>query len=288
MNEHLTLRVGCEWVYSCDVPVPAIMLAEVQDAAHEGTVDVRHRIVREEWHSAPAIEARAFRDIYGNRTRRLILPVGESRFGYDATVEVSALPDSVEAHARQIEVEDLPDELLHWTFASRYCPSDVMSDEAWRLFGGAPQGWARVQAVCDWIHENIAYTSGSSTVATTALDVFNARAGICRDFAHLGITFCRALNIPARYCFGYLPDIGIEDPPKTPMDFHAWFEVWLEDETGGRWRTFDARHNFPRIGRVAIARGRDAVDCALVTAYGPANFQWLSVWAEESTVDFDP
>ncbi|HEX8552815.1 MAG TPA: transglutaminase family protein [Abditibacteriaceae bacterium] len=279
--EQIILRVGCDWVYSCDSPTPTMALAEVQDE-NIGGIDVGARILEESWHCEPNLPTHSFRDLYGNRTRRFMLPKGETRFGYDARVDVSALPDSVEAHAWQLPVELLDDELLHWTLASRYCPADAMSDEAWRMFGEAPLGWQRVQTVCDWIHENIVYTSGSSTVATTALNVFEARAGICRDFAHLGITFCRALGIPARYCFGYLPDINVPRN-ETPMDFHAWFEVWLEDETGGRWRTFDARHNTPRIGRVAVARGRDAVDCALVTAYGAANFQSLVVWAEQKT-----
>lgn len=274
----LTLRVGCEWIYHCGCPVPAMALAEVQDDAAAAGTDLPHRILQERWNSAP--ESHAFRDLYGNRARRMVLPMGEARFGYEATVEVSGWPDAVETGARQVLVELLPDELLHWTLASRYCPSDVISDDAWRMFGAAPMGWARVQTICDWIHENIEYEGGSSTPATTAQDVFEARRGICRDFAHLGITFCRALSIPARYCFGYLPDI--EAPIiQTPMDFHAWFEVWLEDDGGGRWWTFDARHNVPRIGRVPIARGRDAVDCSLITAYGPAQFQRLTVWAEK-------
>jgi transglutaminase-like putative cysteine protease len=276
----LTLKVGCEWTYHCGCPVPAMALAEVQDDASAGRQDLRYRILREQWKDAEGCESRPFRDIYGNRVRRMILPVGDVKFGYEATLEVTSCPDLVEEHARQVQVENLPNELLHWTLASRYCPSDVMSDEAWRMFGAAPMGWARVQAICDWIHSNIEYEGGASTPATTALDVFELRRGICRDFAHLAITFCRALSIPARYCFGYLPDIGAVPNP-NPMDFHAWFEVWLEDESRGRWRTFDARHNRPRIGRVPIARGRDAVDCALVTAYGPAQFNWLTVWADE-------
>lgn len=276
----LTLRVGCEWIYHCGCPVPAMALAQVQDDKSAGHLDMRHRILQEDWQSAA--DSYEFRDLYDNRARRMTLPMGEARFGYDALIEVSSLPDATQMHAWQVQVEHLPDELLHWTLASRYCPSDVMSDEAWRMFGAAPMGWARVQTVCDWIHTHIEYEIGSSTAATTAQDVCEKRRGICRDFAHLGITFCRALSIPARYCFGYLPDIAVTpNPNPNPMDFHAWFEVWLEDENGGSWRTFDARHNIPRIGRVAIARGRDAVDCALVTAYGPAQFQSLTVWAEQ-------
>ncbi|MDQ6908880.1 MAG: transglutaminase family protein, partial [Chloroflexota bacterium] len=158
-----------------------------------------------------------------------------------------------------------------------YCLSDALSNTAWELFGGSEMGWARVQAVCDWIHDNIVYGL-KSTGLTTAVDVYEARGGICRDFAHLGVTFCRALNIPARYVFGYMPDIGIP-PPYPAMDFHAWFEVYL----GGRWWTFDARFNTPRIGRIPIGRGRDAVDVAMVTTYGAANFRQMTVWSDVVT-----
>jgi transglutaminase-like putative cysteine protease len=179
----------------------------------------------------------------------------------------------------QHRIEALPDELLHWLLASRLCESDVLSDQAWALFGGTAPGAGRVQAICDWIHTNIEY--GVASVPTTAtVEVFERRGGMCRDFAHLGVTLCRALGIPARYVFGYMPDVGIPGPYPT-MDFHAWFEVWL----GSSWWTFDARFNTPRIGRLAIGRGRDAVDVAMVTTYGAASLRRMIVWADEVADD---
>ncbi len=175
----------------------------------------------------------------------------------------------------QIPAEDLPDSLLAWTLPSRYILSDVLGSTVWDLFGSTPPGWGRVQAICDWVHQHIQFRTASTTSATTSLDVYHQRYGVCRDFAHLGITMCRALNIPARYVFGYLPDIGIE-PPDVPMDFHSWFEAYLS----GQWYTFDARHNEPRIGRIPIGRGRDALDVAIVTQYGASALAGISVWSD--------
>jgi len=180
-------------------------------------------------------------------------------------------------------VELLPDDALQFTLPSRYVPSDLLLDDAWRLFADTPPTWARIQAICDWIHANVEYKTGSSGPATTALDVYQERVGVCRDFALIGVALCRAMNIPARYTFGYLPDIAVE-PPDIPMDFHAWFEAYV----GGRWHTFDARHNTPRIGRVLIGRGRDAVDVAMCTTYGSATLQSMIVWADEIADGDDP
>ncbi len=266
----IQLRVGCEFTYSSEWPTPAIVQVEPhQDAAH--------RILSESWETVPAVPSHQYTDVYGNRCRRLTVPPGEFTMRYDARIEVSAYPDEVDAGAQQQPIDELPDGTIFYTLASRYCLSDALSDTAWKLFGQTPPGWARVQAICDWCHNNIRYESGCSTPLTTALDVFNNRQGICRDFAHIGVTFCRAMNIPARYCFGYFPDIGVVAPP-VAMDFHAWFEAYLD----GRWRTFDARHNIPRIGRVTIARGRDAVDCAMITTYGGATLQTMKVWCDEA------
>src|SRR6266852_2120724 len=191
-------------------------------------------------------------------------------------VEVSGEQDEVALDAVQLPVEALPDDVLHYTLPSRFCLSDVLSDTAWQLFGATDPGWARVQAICDWVHSNIGFQYGTSTPLTSAVDVFERRVGVCRDFAHLAVTFCRALNIPARYVFGYLPDIGVP-PPDEPMDFCAWMEVYLAD----RWWTFDPRNNMPRIGRVLIGRGRDALDVAMVTTYGSPRLQSMTVWADE-------
>ena len=178
--------------------------------------------------------------------------------------------------ASLVAVEDLPDATLTYTLASRYIQSDLLVPTAWELFGGTPRNWQRVQAICDWVHTNINYETGSSSPTVTAMDVFDRRVGVCRDFALLATALCRAVNIPARYTFGYLPDIAVE-PPDVPMDFHAWFEAFL----GDRWYTFDARHNEPRIGRVVIGRGRDAVDVAMTTQYGFSRLNSMTVWADD-------
>jgi transglutaminase-like putative cysteine protease len=264
----MRIRVGCEFQYEATWPAPAVLLVQARD-------DDPHRIYHESWRTNPHVQTHDYYDLYRNRCQRLILPVGPSSLTYDAVVEISGEPDDVDTSAIQHPVEELPDDVIIFTLPSRYCLSDALSNTAWELFGGSEMGWARVQAVCDWINANIEY-GRKSTPLTTALDVYEARGGICRDFAHLGVTFCRALNIPARYVFGYMPDIGIP-PPYPAMDFHAWFEVYL----GGRWWTMDARHDERRIGRVLMARGRDAVDCALTTAFGPTKLKKFVVVTEE-------
>ena len=166
--------------------------------------------------------------------------------------------------------------MLSYTLPSRFCPSDELGEIAWELFGTVPQGWGRVQAISDWVHGEVSFGYGSSSPTTTAVDVLAARAGVCRDFAHLGITLCRALSIPARYAFGYLPDIGVP-PSDAPMDFAAWMEVFL----GGRWWTFDPRNGVPRVGRVLIGRGRDALDVAMVSTFGKVELDSMVVWADQ-------
>ncbi len=201
---------------------------------------------------------------------------------YDAIVEVPPCLDEADEAARELPPSALPDATLVYTLPSRYCLSDELADEAWRVFGSTPPGWGRVQAICDFVHENITWQAGASSPRTTALDVYASSLGVCRDFAHLAISFCRALNIPARYAFGYLPDIDLP-PDGAPMDFGAWMEVWL----GDRWYTFDPRNNQRRIGRVLIGRGRDALDCAMLTSYGNAGLETMLVWADEIRSD-DP
>jgi transglutaminase-like putative cysteine protease len=228
----------------------------------------------------PDIPVEQLRDGYGNIVWRLVAPAGALRVRYDALVAVPAPPDPVLPDLQKTPIEKLPGDVLSYIWPTRYCPSDLLIDDAWRLFGHVQGGWAQVQAVCDWMHANITYGTGS-TSATDSLEVYQKRRGVCRDFAHLAVTFCRALNIPARYVCGYLPDIGVEPPP-TPMDFHAWFQVYLD----GAWRTFDARHNQPRIGRAIIATGRDAVDGAWATVFGSARLVQLLVWADEVDAGF--
>ena len=265
----MRVRVGCEFKFQTRAPVPMLMLVRARpDAEHE-------TVYESEW-TEPRFGLREYRDSFNNPCWRLVLPEGDSLVRYDAVVEVSAEPDMVVPDAPLAPAHELPDETLVFTLPSRYIESDLLLDDAWRLFGETPPTWARVQAVCDWVFQNIEYKTGSSGPATTAYDVFRTRVGVCRDFAQISVALCRALNIPARYTFGYLPDIAVE-PPDIPMDFHAWFEAYL----GGRWYTFDARHNQPRIGRVKIAHGRDAVDVALSTAYGAAGLTSMVVWADE-------
>jgi transglutaminase-like putative cysteine protease len=259
------LEVGGRFDYLAEAETPAVVLVEPHSSLAGTLLDAR-------WDPEPP---QRYEDVYGNVCRRLVLEPGVSSFAYHATVRIS--PDSDELPGEgdaQLRIEHLPSPLLHWLLPSRLCESDVLADRAWELFGYTPPAGARVQAVCDWIHDNVEY--GVPTLpTTTATEVLESRGGICRDFAHLGVTFCRALGIPARYVSGYLPDIGIPGPV-PPMDFHAWFEVWL----GKRWWAFDARFNVPRIGRVPIGRGRDAVDVAMVTTYGPASLERMTVWAD--------
>ena len=216
-----------------------------------------------------------YADVYGNPVKRLVMPVGEMVMTYDAVVAVPDEPDPDPLAEPQTPVELIPGELLHFTLPSRYCLSDQLMTTAWELFGTTQPGGPRVQAICDWVQGNIQFQYGTSNPMTTAMDVFQARRGVCRDMAHLAISFCRALSIPARYVFGYLPDIYVPQVP-DPMDFAAWIEVWL----GDRWWTFDPRNNARRVGRVLIGRGRDALDVAMMTTFGPAEFRSMTVWAD--------
>ena len=265
----MRLRIGCRFDYAADHEAPSIVLVEPHPEASMP-------VVREAWSMDPIHETTSFQDLYGNRCRRLTVAVGESHFAYDATVEIDPEPERMPGvHDVQHRIEALPSDLLHWLLPSRYCQSDELADAAWELFGWTQPGPARVQAVCDWVNDNIAY-GVASLPTTTVAEIYARRGGMCRDFAHLGVTFCRALGIPARYVFGYMPDIGIPGP-YPPMDFHAWFEVWL----GTSWWTYDAQFNTPRIGRVPIGRGRDAVDVSMVTSYGAATLVNMQVWADE-------
>jgi transglutaminase-like putative cysteine protease len=262
------LSVGCRFEWRSEGESPAVVLVDPHPESGAP-------IVEETWTTEPPLSATSGADLYGNRLRRLVLPDGPSQYVYDAICEIDEAPEEQPGpDDPQHPIEELPDGALHFLLSSRYCQSDALQAEAWSLFGETAPGVERVQAVCDWIHEEVAY--GVYTVpTTTVLEVFAQRGGMCRDFAHLGVTFCRALNVPARYVFGYMPDIGIPGP-YPPMDFHAWFEVYL----GSRWWTFDARFNTPRIGRVVIGRGRDAADVAMTTTFGAARLEKMTVWAD--------
>ncbi len=221
-------------------------------------------IRREAW--ATTARHHTYVDRYGNRCERLRIDPGETALTYDAVVECSPEPDTVAPDAAELPASELPDDLLHFVMPSRFCLPDELGHEAWQRFGALDPGWSRVQAIVDFVHGHLEFLRGSSNPWTTAADAYRAGQGVCRDFAHLAITFCRALNIPARYVFGYIPDIGVDiAAPHELMDYCAWFEANL----GGRWYTFDARINTPRIGRVVVGRGRDAVDVAVLTSFGP-------------------
>jgi transglutaminase-like putative cysteine protease len=205
-----------------------------------------------------------------------VAPAGRIRLSGDGVVRDSGLPDTVVASAEQHAVDDLPAETLVFLLGSRYCETDRLSPVAWEMFARTAPGWPRVQAICDFVHHHITFGYEHARATMTAWDVFHERAGVCRDYAHLAIALCRAMNIPARYCTGYLGDIGMP-PPYGTMDFAGWFEAFL----GGRWHTFDARNNMPRIGRVLIAQGRDAADVAITTTFGANTLVKFTVWTDE-------
>jgi len=263
------LTVGCDFTYEAAVPTPAIF--QVQPCA-SSSVAVRS----ESWSSTPDMVLRSYVDLYGNPCTRVVLPSGTSSFRYTAEVDVPNAVEDVDRSAREIAPNDLPDATLIYTLPSRYCLPDVLGTEAWNLFGGLEPGYQRVQAICDHVHSHLTFAYGSSTPWSTAADVNGTRFGVCRDFTHLAISFCRALNIPARYVFGYLPDLDIPDDG-AEMDFAAWMEVWLED----RWWTFDPRNNVARKGRVVIGRGRDAADVAMATTFGGPWLRTMTVHAVE-------
>jgi transglutaminase-like putative cysteine protease len=225
----------------------------------------------------PATAAHCFQDGFGNLCTRVVAPAGLTTFCSDFLIEDSGEPDPVVSDAVEHPVEALPDDTLPYLLPSRYCETDELVDAAWSLFGTAPPGWARVQAIADYTHARIAFGYEHASRTRTARQAHEEARGVCRDFAHLAIALCRCMNIPARYCAGYLGDIGIP-PIEAPMDFSAWFEVWL----GGAWRTFDARHNQPRIGRIQMAVGRDAADVAIATTFGPNELVGFTVVTEEA------
>jgi len=269
LERSLKIDVGCDFTYEAASKTPALFLVRPNPSGGQA-------VLEERWFSSPELGFHDYVDLYGNAFRRVTIPAGPSFFRYDATVAIGPEPDQTGEGVPQLAVDDLPDDVLHYTLPSRFCPSDLLADEAWRLFGHTPPAWERVHEIVDYVHRHITFAYGSSTSTTTALDVYQGGTGVCRDYAHLAIAFCRAMNVPARYVFGYLPDIDVP-PPDLPQDFCAWFEAYL----GDRWWTFDPRNNQPRIGRVLIARGRDALDVAMVTSYGSAVLTQIDVRAEK-------
>ena len=266
----MRIRAGYEIAFDCQGPTPMILMLSVRPERFPDLITPQTIKV------SPRTPVREYRDSFGNVCHRLIAPQGRITFSADFLVADSGLPDEVAPHAIQHPVDELPDETLVYLLGSRYSETEALRDTAWAEFGHTEPGWSRVQTIVDYVHDHLTFNYGAARPTRTALEAHQERLGVCRDFAHLAITLCRCMNIPARYCTGYLGDIGIP-VMDSPMDFSAWFEVFL----GGRWRTFDARHNKPRIGRICMARGRDATDAAITTAFGAPNLVTFKVITEE-------
>jgi transglutaminase-like putative cysteine protease len=270
MEMNVKIRAGYDIAFQCPQTVPMVLMLTTHPT-RDGDILTDQSI-----QCSPNVETRDLFDPYGNICTRLIAPPGLLEVRSQFIVQDSGLPDEVCPSARQWDVGALPDEALPFLLASRYCDTEKLSDLAWSLFGGIPGGWQRAQAICDYAHDRIEFGYHHARRDRTASEGHVERRGVCRDFAHLAVTLSRCMNIPARYCTGYLGDIGVPTDP-APMDFSAWYEVFLD----GRWFTFDARHNHPRIGRIVIARGRDAADVAISTAFGPAQLEHFSVITDE-------
>ena len=264
---NITVRVGCSLAYETTLPTPVLFVLRPR-------LEGRVLVLQEKLSFCIGQPAYEFQDSHNNTVYRSQLMPGRNEVRHDALVAVSSLPDSREVTGPVLPVGQVPPEWLRYTLPSRYCDSDKLMNFAWNQFGQVPQGLPRVQAICDWVHNNIEYRTLSGRPDLSASEVIARRYGVCRDFAHSAIALCRTFNLPARYVTGHLPDIGYQDSG-TPMDFHAYFEVYL----GHEWFTFDARYNIPRIGRVKLAHGADAVDGAFATIYGEANLTHFEVWA---------
>jgi transglutaminase-like putative cysteine protease len=266
----MLIKVGYELVFDIPSPAPTLLKLYLHPSQ---LLEVKQP---EQLRCEPEIPIEEFIDEFGNRVGRLVLPPGRVRLWNEAIVEHSGQPDRVNSQAQQHSVSDLPVDVLPYLLSSRYCEVDLLSEIAWELFGETPTGWARVQAVCDWVHTHIRFGYEYARATKTASEVYLERNGVCRDFMHLAVTFCRCLNIPARCAAGYLGYIDIPPQP-DPVDFSGWFEAYLDHQ----WYTFDARHNIPRVGRILMARGRDAVDTAFTTSFSQANLQQFGVWTDK-------
>jgi transglutaminase-like putative cysteine protease len=268
----MILRLGYEIEFEIPARVAMVGLLNVHPSR---AGDLR---APDELRVEPATSVESFIDSFGNRCTRFLVPAGTLHLSNSTLIYDAGQPDAVNTAAREVPPQELPHDALRYLYNSRYCEVDRFSTIALELFGGVPAGWARVQAVCDWVHAKVKFGYQYARPTKSALDVFTERFGVCRDFQHLAVTMCRSLNIPARYATGYLGDIGVPVSP-DPMDFSAWFEAYLED----RWWTFDARHNQPRLGRVLMATGRDASDVAITTSFGIANLKQFTVVSEEQS-----
>lgn len=266
----MLIRIGFEINFRFILPTPLLMLLHVRpDPGRIFKKMERLQVI-------PELEMDEFIDGFGNRSSRLLAPPGPLKIRNDAIVLDSGLPDPQTHDAPQIPIQQLPPEVMPFLLGSRYCELEKLSDIAWSLFGQTPEGWPRVQAICDWVHHHVTFGYPFARADRTAFETYQEKKGVCRDFMHLSVALCRCMNIPARYVTGYLGDIGVPPVP-CPMDFSAWFQVYL----GDRWHNFDARHNMPRIGRVLMACGRDATDVALATSFGKHTLEKFEVWTDE-------
>ena len=268
----MKIRAGFEIAYESAQPTPMLLMLNVHPSRQADC------LTPDEIRFDPPARSSPYTDGFGNRCLRVTAPPSRLTMATEFVIRDSGEPDPVALDAEQHAIEDLPDDSLVFLLGSRYCDTDRLSEKAWSLFGATPPGWARVQAICDYVHDRLTFGYEHASSTRTAWDGHQEGLGVCRDFAHLAITLCRCMNIPARYCTGYLGDIGVPPVP-DPMDFSAWFEAYLS----GRWYTFDARHNTPRIGRILMARGRDATDVALSTAFGSSTLASFKVVTDEVT-----
>ncbi|MET0437080.1 MAG: transglutaminase family protein [Devosia sp.] len=266
----MKIRAGYDIAFHCPQEVPIVLILTTHPSRDEDIA------TDQSMSFSAGVDARDYFDPFGNICTRLVAPKGLLEVRTEFVVNDTGRPDEVRPTAKQWDVGALPSEALPFLLASRYCDTEKLSNLAWSLFGGIEGGWQRAQAICDYAHERIEFGYHHARADRTASEGHEERRGVCRDFAHLAVTLSRCMNIPARYCTGYLGDIGVPADP-APMDFSAWYEVFLD----GRWFTLDARHNHPRIGRILIARGRDAADVAISTAFGPANLVRFTVVTEE-------
>ena len=268
----MQIRVGCELVYQFPQPTPVILVLNVHYSRAPDILKPDPIVTN------PSVLVTSYRDTFGNYCGRAVAPAGRITVSTDGIVRDTGVPDVVARWAPQVPVEALPEDALQFLLGSRYCETDRLLETAWRLFSGSATGWDRVQTICDFVHRHVTFGYEHARPNKTAWEVFTEQKGVCRDFTHLAVALCRCMNIPARYCTGYLGDIGMA-PPYGPMDFAAWFEAYL----GGQWYTFDPRNNIPRIGRVLIARGRDAADVAITTTFGPNKLETFRVFTDEVT-----
>ncbi|HTW53946.1 MAG TPA: transglutaminase family protein [Stellaceae bacterium] len=266
----MRIEIGYDIAFEAPAAVPMLLMLKVHPS-REGDLEASDAAIFD-----PPIPSRSFIDRFGNRGTRLVAPAGRLRVSNRVAIRDAGQEDILVPAAAQILVDELPADTLEFLFGSRYCDTDHLSDIAWSTFAGVCPGWPRVQAICDYVHDRLTFSYSDACSTRTAREAHDGRRGVCRDFAHLAISFCRCMNIPARYCTGYLGDIGVPPDP-APMDFSAWFEAYLD----GAWHTFDARHNIPRIGRIVIARGRDAADVAISTSFGPTRLVGFSVISRE-------